>query len=236
MISIVTTFSTGHNGIIRRNALRSWRKFIPDLEIIIAGECVDEIAKEVDASVVEVKCSEYGTPFLSSLLEILENANGDIRVFISGDIILLPDLYSAIIKCSKFEQFLAIGRRLDINIDEEIDITEGILRSYKGVLHGEFGLDYMVSKPGLWRIEIPTLVRGRGWDDGWMLDNVGSRNIPTIDLTLAVTALHQNHGHNYDGDIINNPEWKKNHDIQSMACGTNSTSHYMLENGEIIKR
>jgi hypothetical protein len=240
MISIVTTFRPfiGHNGIIQRNALRSWRKFIPDLEIVIAGEDVD-IAEEVNASVVEVKCSGYGTPLLSSLLEILENTNGDIRVLMSGDIILLPDFYTAM-KCLKFDQFFAVGRRWDIDINEELD-DESKLRAYKGTLHGVFGIDYMVSSPNLWKIEVPPLTFGRAYDDVWMLNNAINRNIPTIDLTLSVTALHQNHDHNHipNGDLDNCIETNINKTIYNFIYkdfkGTNSTTYYM-ENGEILRR
>jgi hypothetical protein len=246
MISLVTTCRPfiGHYKVIQLNALRSWRKFIPNVEIVIGGdeEGVREIASEIGAVVIlNVKRSEYGVPLLSSMLGILEyEAQGDIRVYINADIILLTDWYTAVMNLDKLENFYAVGRRWDTDIYDELNFdNEDILKTLvnrRGVIHGQFGMDFMIGRPDLWKIEIPPFIIGRPCYDGWMLNSAFLRNIPVIDLTFATKVIHQNHDYkHFMGGIENDPQVRNNRSIYYCPVGTDSADYYMKD-GEIIKR
>ena len=102
---MVTIFCTPKNfdgifEVIQKNALRSWRKISPDIEIIVFGDSYGaaEIAKEINGIYFpDVKCSKSGVPLLSDLFF---NANKicsfETLMFINSDIILPQNILGVI--------------------------------------------------------------------------------------------------------------------------------------------
>ena len=67
--AIPKTFD-GHVDVIQSNAIRSWASLHPNVEIFLFGDVVGnprlkQIACEVQAVVLPIKCNELGSPILS---------------------------------------------------------------------------------------------------------------------------------------------------------------------------
>jgi len=72
----------------------------------------------------------------------------------------------------------------------------------EGKLYPHFAIDYFVFPKGIWR-DIPPFAIGRPAWDNWIIYRARSFGLPVVDLTRAVTVVHQNH------DYSHHPEgWK----------------------------
>lgn len=206
MITIFTTlkpFRDPHISIIQRNAIQSWTRLRPKCEIILFGEDagVADAAKEFGARhIPQVKLIENRLPLISSLFTTAQKAAAfPYLCCVSGDIIFMDDLLTTLTALrNEYAEFLAVGRRWDMNIIKPISFTQGWqekLRSQaakNGILHGYSGIDYFLFPKGLYK-KIPDLIVGRsGWDN-WMIFNARKRGIPVIDITQRATVVHQEH-------------------------------------------
>jgi hypothetical protein len=135
---VLTFFATakpfrGHIGIIQRNAIQSWTRLHPDVEIILFGndegaaELVTELANEVAGNVgrefsirhePHVECNEFGTKRLDYLFARAQSiARHDLLCYINCDIILTQDFCRALQRVhAAHKEFLMVGRRTDLNI------------------------------------------------------------------------------------------------------------------------
>jgi len=131
---MITLFATPKNftGIfktIQLNALRSWRALSPDIQIIIFGdsegsrESAEEIAGEY---IPEVRSSSSGVPLLSDLFRQADKiARFPTIIFVNADIILPANLLENIyIVSQKFNRFLIVGHRWDMDLDKIIDFDD----------------------------------------------------------------------------------------------------------------
>ena len=136
---MITLFATTKNftdifKTIQLNALNSWRALSPDIQIIIFGDSdgSDEAAKEIGADYVpDVRCSPQGTPYLSDLfLQADKRAKFPIMTFINADIILPNNFLKPIsIIQKRFNKFLMVGHRWDMDIVKIINFIQQFLRS-----------------------------------------------------------------------------------------------------------
>ena len=209
MISFFTTMKpfTGHNGVIQRNALRSWAQLTPRPEIIIMGEAdgVEEICAELDCRhVPDIQVSEKGVPYVDAMFrKANEIATHDILCFSNGDIIFMDDLIQTVTYVStRHQRYVIAGQRVDVDITEQIVFEAGwqlACKSYaqrNGNLHGPDGIDYFVFSKGILD-DLPPLVVGRqGWDN-YLIYHVISQGIPFIDATASMIVIHQNHDYHY---------------------------------------
>lgn len=212
----------GHNGIIQRNAISSWLKLIPRVEVVLFGDDpgVSDFANELGVKhIPNIVRNEYGTPLLSSIFETIEQiANNSLLCYINADIILLQNFIDTI-KIIESQRFVVSGRRYDMEINEIIDMTSLSWQSQlladvelNGILHGYSGKDYFVYGKNM--VKMPDFAVGRpGWDD-WFIYHVRCQGIPVIDATDAITVIHQNHNYSHSkfGEAIRvaGPEWKIN--------------------------
>lgn len=197
----------GHTGIIQRNAIRSWIFLQQRPEILLLGneEGTAEVADEFGVThVPHVERNQFGTPLLNSIFEIARSfTNNEVMMYVNADIILIGDLICAVRKIRElFAKFLIIGQRWDINMTEPISFPktdwQTVLREtvkQTGTLHSPTGIDYFVFADNTWD-NIPPFALGRTSWDGWLLFKALSSNIPVIDATESILAIHQNH--NYD--------------------------------------
>ena len=192
----------GRYDLIQRNAILSWLNLSPACEIVLFGddEGVDKVAKEFNVRhVPEIKKNEFGTPLINDIFEKAQDISKyDILVYINADIILTGDFTRAVERI-KEHNFLIIGQRIDLEINEQIDFEksewENMLRQKikkEGKLHGLSGIDYFVFCRGAWD-KIPPLALGRTAWDNWFLYKAHSLGMPLIDATQVVTAIHQKH-------------------------------------------
>ena len=190
---------------IQRNAIGSWMQLRSRPEIILLGDD-DGVADFARINglrhIPGVKCNEFGTPLLNDLFSTSQAAaSNDICVYVNADIVLMDDFAEAIESVARrFNQFLMVGRRWDLDMSEEIDfsaedwqqrLTEWVRR--EGFHHAPTGIDYFAFKKGLWP-EIPPIALGRDVWDNWLVREPLLMGRPVIDASGAVTIVHQNHG------------------------------------------
>lgn len=206
---MITIFSApkpfeGHIDLIQRNAIRSWKALAPTVQVLVIGEekGARQVCEELGVEFVPgVERNELGTPLLSSIFQLAAlRANFELMCYVNADILLTPSLLAgADTVASRYEQFLVVGQRWNIEIAGEIDLER--LRGIKlnkwlatdGQLHKPSGSDYFVYRRGMYHSGIPKFALGRsGWDN-WMIYSARSRGLPVIDASEAITVVHQNH-------------------------------------------
>ncbi len=199
---------TGHNGVIQRNAIRSWARLEPKPEIILFGDepGTKEMAEEVGAKhICQVKRNEFGTPLVNELFYTCqENTTHDIMAYVNADIILLQDFIEGVQRVnSELPEFLIVGQRWDLVFLKEIDYSDSNWQSdlleemrEQGMLHAECGLDYFVFHKNMYR-EIPPFAIGRTAWDNWLVMAPNKAGVPVVDGTHFITAIHQEHDYGH---------------------------------------
>jgi hypothetical protein len=205
LFTIPKAFS-GRDGVIQRNALRSWRRLEPRCQILVFGDDpgVGEAAEEFDLTwVPEVEKTDYGTPLLNGVFRrAQELAEHRVCAYVNADIVLLSDFIPAV-NLITLDRFLMVGRRWDVDVDEALDpsandFETGVRRLVQksGRLHAPSGMDYFVF-PGGTVNEMPPFAVGRPSWDNWLISRMRLDGVPVIDGTGAVTAVHQNHDYGH---------------------------------------
>lgn len=209
----------GHICTIQTNAIQSWALLYPACEIILFGD--EEGTSETAARfgirhIPEIECNEYGTPLINSIFDKAQGvANGRLLCYVNADILLMSDFLRAVEKVRKLSllffrrPFLMIGRRWDVNINKELDFTNGwedrlrVLVKESGTWRSDWAIDYFIFKKNLWK-SIPPFAIGRLAWDNWLIYRARVLNAPVIDLTSLIYAIHQNHDYSHDqGGEIN---------------------------------
>lgn len=210
----------GHIKIIQRNAIQSWARLRPPCEIILCGDepGTEEMAAEFKTKYIpSIARNEYGTPLVNSVFDQVERmASFPLMCYVNADIILLSDLMEAV-RRMRFQRFLMVGQRWDIDLGEPWDFErpdwEERLRRYvvdRGVLHPPAGSDYFVFPRNGAIGKFPPVAVGRpGWDN-WFIYKARKLGIPVVDATKAVAPIHQNHDYshvrNRTGETYEGPE------------------------------
>jgi hypothetical protein len=209
MLTLFTTAKPfkGHNAVIQRNALQSWKLLHPDIEIILVGD--DEGAAEICAELgfrhePEVAKNEFGAIRVDDIfVRAQAMAQHEVVCYSNCDIVLLSDFWKAFQQVRSWkEPFLLIGKRWDTDLTERLDMTipdwEDRLRALarrEGVRR-EFEVDYFLFPRGFFR-EVPPFGLGRLHWDHWLVWKARSVGAAVIDASRAVTAVHQNHDYNH---------------------------------------
>jgi hypothetical protein len=210
---MLTFFATGkpfrdHSGVIQRNAVHSWTRLNPDVEVIFFGD--DAGAAEICAEFglrhePHVARNEFGTKRLDYMFaRAQEVARHPLVCYINCDIILLPEFCHALRRvAAAHQQFLMVGRRWDTDILDHIDFrqsnTDDRLRQLAqrtGVQRGPDAVDYFAFPRGLYQ-DIPPLVVGRIWWDHWLVWKARDLRAAVVDVSQHVSAIHQNHDYGY---------------------------------------
>jgi hypothetical protein len=226
MISIFTIPKAfkGHIAVIQRNAIRSWTFLHPNIDIILCGddEGTEDISKEYGLKwIPHVKRNNYGTPLLDSAFSLSAlAAQHRLLCYINSDIILLHDFIESI-KRIKFGNFLLTGRRWNISITRLLNYSLDGWEEYlinlvnnQESLDIPVAMDYFVFPKYSNLRNIPSFAVGRpGWDN-YFIYIARKQDIPVIDATKAITAIHQLHGYEHvpqrTGDRWEGPEAENN--------------------------
>lgn len=200
----------GHNGLIQRNAIRSWTRLHPDIDILIFGneEGTAELAAELGLRhFPEVELNPYGTPKMNSYFgKAEEEARHPLMCYVNADIVLFPDLLEAVSRVD-LDRFLLAGRRTDYDLETEIDYSQpdwaeklraDVLEN--GKLHGFSGIDYFVYPKGMFG-EIAPFTLGRWYWDNWLVYRARRLGASLIEATSLVMAVHQNHDYGHIKDV-----------------------------------
>ena len=187
----------------------SWRQLGEGVQIILFGDefGTREMALESRAvHVPQVECNAQGTPLLDGIFaEAHRLSAAPYLIYMNADIILLNDVWTAldIVQRSACPRFLMTGKRTDLDVTATIAMdTCGWQQHLKldaaerGVLAYRGFKDYFIFSRSVFET-IPAFAVGRGNWDNWMLHDAKARQIPVIDGTAAITAVHQNHGYGH---------------------------------------
>lgn len=247
---MLTIFSTPkpfdrHIGIIQRNALESWKRIDPDIEIILFGN--EEGAAEAARSlcirhVPEVERNEHGTKYLTSIFDQAQRmARHSIVCYINCDIVLTSDFRQALTRVSsRFPRFLMVGRRWDTEVTEPIDFVNSQWASLlsdkaRAANHQRppNWIDYFAFSSGLFFGNTPSFVIGRpGWDN-WLLWKARASGAAVVDASTVVMAIHQNHDYAYhpDGEA---GVWQGEEAQQNYALLQGGRCFHTMENATYI--
>jgi hypothetical protein len=234
MLTLFTTAKpfTGHSAVIQRNALESWKRLHPDVEVILFGdeEGAAEVCRELGLRhEAEMERSRLGAPRADFLFRrSQEIARHDLLCYSNCDIIFTQDFRQALERLLPWRNtFLMVGCRWDTDITEPIDFSDpawetSILARARneGYQRFYYNIDYFAFKRGLYR-EMPGLVVGRAAWDHWMVWNALAQKAPVVDATKVVCAVHQNHDYSshpqgmlgtwHDEDAQRNQEFLRGH-------------------------
>lgn len=197
----------GQIGIIQRNAIQSWTKLQPQPEIILLGtdQGTQETAREFGLHYIpDIKFNAQGTPLLNSIFShASQQATYPILTYVNSDIILTSDFLPTVQQvASQYPQFLMVGRRWNLDVTEPLNFIDNWEQNLCDRLHqagtfsGVGALDYFVFPKPLFS-QLPEFAIGRaGWDN-WMVGEGLKQNIPVINASQLITAIHQNHDYNH---------------------------------------
>ena len=253
---MITIFSTpkafvGHIDVIQRNAIQSWQRLDPDIEIILAGD--DAGATEVCGQfgirhIANIAKNRYGTKYLGSIYDqVHELARHSTLCHVNCDIILKSDFIRAAESViGNQKRFLLAGRRWDVDIRETINFDRRdweqeldlLARSTNRPRPAQW-IDYFLFSKGLYYKNIPDFVIGRpGWDN-WLLWYPLSLHVPLIDASHDVFALHQNHDYGYhpEGEkgVWYGEEAQENYRLHQGRFATLANATHVLRNGRLKK-
>ena len=192
----------GQIEVIQRNAIQSWLQLRPACEIILCGDDpgVAETAAEFGvAHIPDIARNEYGTPLLgSAFAQAQEIAKHETVCYANADIIFLSDLTTTVRRITG-PRFLIVGRRWDLDITAPIDFQETDWEQQfretvanHATLSKPIGSDYFIFPKGIIG-KLPEFAVGRPYWDNWLIYHARALDLPVIDATRAVTAVHQNH-------------------------------------------
>lgn len=214
----------GHSGVIQLNAIRSWTRLHPQIEIILCGEepGLAEAAAELGVRhLADIEKNEFGTPLLNSAFaKVTAAASHGLLCYVNADIILMKD-FVATAGSIRRRRFLMVGRRWNFDLTAPLNFDDPgwdrTLRSEveaRGQLQPPSAIDYFVFPPDGVIEKLPPFAVGRpGWDC-WFLYHARRLRWPVIDATEAVMAVHQNHDYNHvpmrKGTAWEGPEGDKN--------------------------
>ena len=174
MLTFFTTAKAfrGHDGIIQRNALKSWKLLDRDVEVIVFGE--DEGAAEVCAELdlvhhAHVEQHALGKNRLDYMFQrAREMARHEYLCYCNCDIVLVEDFLRGFELTRAWrEEFLFVARRWDVDVTEPINFgdagwTERLRASARtrGSRRDEFWIDLFVFKRGMY-LDMPPLMVGQ---------------------------------------------------------------------------
>ncbi len=205
----IFTVPKGFEGLyktIQTNSIKSWLSISPKPEIMLFGSDpgVKEFAKKSGViHISDIKRNKFGTPRIDDIfIKAKKKAKTKYLCYLNADIIVDPKLPKIISTISQnYKEFLAIARRWNLKIEKQINfnkknwfemIEKKALK--KGELYSHTGIDLFFYNKRLFK-KIPNFAVGRTIWDNWLMYYARSKKIPIIDITNALTLIHQDHSY-----------------------------------------
>lgn len=251
---MITIFSTpkafhGHIDMIQRNAIQSWQRLDPDVEVILVGDDLGaaEVCQQFGIrNIPKVAKNRYGTKYLGSIYDqVHELARHATLCHVNCDIILKSDFIRAARSVvGRQDRFLLAGRRWDVDIRETVNFArrdweqqlDSLARTTNRPRPAQW-IDYFLFSKGLYYKKIPDFVIGRpGWDN-WLLWYPLSQGVPVIDASGEVLAIHQNHDYSYhpggEEGVWQGEEAQENYRLHQGKFATLANATYVLRDGKL---
>ena len=251
LITIITApkpFVDPHISMIQRNALLSWTKLSPEVEVLIVGDedGAEAVSKELNIRHVrDVRRNRYGTPLIRSMVDIARHGSkSSLLAIVNTDIILLSNFVSS----AKFvgetlKQFLIVSQRWDLDIESplteptapSLDFEEKVKKD--GLRHPRGGSDIFIFPRECYE-NIPELVVGRaGWDN-WMIYHARCQHWGVVDASSSMTVIHQSHDYRHlpgGKPHYRHPETEENIRLGGgkLTIFTLDDAQFVLDNGRI---
>jgi hypothetical protein len=200
-------FNLPHINLIQRNAILSWMYLGDEVNLVIVGDepGMAEFASETGIQhLPDVARNSSGTPLVSSIFSIARQiSTSPLLAYVNADILLTPQFVTTAsqVYC-RLKQFLIIGQRHDLDVQQPLDFSEGwdvrvqAEVQARATLHPPAGSDYFIF-PRICFTGLPNFAIGRaGWDN-WMIYHARYEHIPVVDATLSITAIHQDHDYSH---------------------------------------
>ena len=206
LFSIPRAFE-GHANTIQCNAIESWLRTNAQCEVILCGND-DGVASAAQALGVrhlpDVATTPYGTPYFDAALStVLHHTHNPMICFINSDIVLVDDLLQCL-RPIAFPEFLVIGQRLNMDIHMPMDFLNERWRQnlksqamHTGAPGNHWGMDYFIFPRHCCITDMPPLIVGRNFFDNWIVWRAWELDIPIIDASRAICAVHQNHDYQH---------------------------------------
>lgn len=191
----------GEFDIIQNNAIDSWLAINPKPTIVLLGdeEGVSKVARQKGLiHIKNIKKNADDTPLLNDIFtKAQEKYKKEIFMYINADIVLLDfsmDLIKILSK--KFDNFLAVGRRYEMEIKNKMDHSEIKKKAKLSDLQQKSSswMDYFIFTSEVFK-KIPPFALGRTFWDKWLVWNTLQRKIPVVDVTSQLFAIHQSHSY-----------------------------------------
>ncbi len=243
MITIFSTLKPG-NDYQQHNAVKSWVS-LPRSQVLLIGKEAVPLASEFGTGfVADVRRSSLGMPLLDSLFGIAQEWGGPdgLFLYVNADIVLWEDIILAMEACAeKFSAFLMVGQRTGLDVPGPIDCEKHCLRQQdakQGRLLSPCGCDYFGFTRGLWP-EIQPYAIGRTTFDNWLIWSTLKAKKPVVDITKAVTVVHQKHAESHEARM--NADAKRNRELVPLVgkgrIGWVDHSTYTMDSDmQIMKR
>ncbi|MDI6693637.1 MAG: hypothetical protein QME21_01205 [Anaerolineales bacterium] len=230
-------FTDPHINMIQRNAIQSWMRLGPQVNVLLIGQepgLAEAAAEYGVALLTDVRRNDSGTPLISSIFGLARQAgDSPFLAFVNGDILLLPEIVQAAqqVAAQVSGPFLLIGQRWDLDVSQPLDFSDGwperlrqeALR--RGRLHRPAGSDYFVFPRHAFQ-EMPDFAVGRaGWDN-WMIYHARRMGWPVIDGTQDVMIIHQ--AHDYSHLPGGQPHYNLDESQRNMALAGGFSTMYMV--------
>ena len=207
IITSIKPFVDPHIIMLQRNAFQSWKALGPDVDIVVVGEekGLGEVCTEMNLRrAPNIRRSAGGTPLVSSIYELGRGASDSpLLAYVNADILLLPDFLEGAHKAAeKYEKFLIVGQRWDLEVNDLLDFSDGYVERLKAQLHSKggrhhrTGSDYFIFPRDCFT-DMPDLVVGRSYWDNWMIYKARRSHWPTIDASEGIQIIHQNHDYSH---------------------------------------
>jgi hypothetical protein len=208
---MLTFFTTGkpfcgHDGVIQRNALKSWKLLHPDIEVILFGdeagaaEICGELGLVHQPNVERHECKK---PRLDSMFAKAQAiAKHEYLCYSNCDIILTADFLVGFEKAVAWrKRLLMVSQRWDTDITEAIDFDQAdwelkLLQQAqtRGSQQNVNWVDFFLFRKGMYA-DMPPLIVGHCYWDHWMIWKALFDGVAVLDASRFLVPVHQNHGY-----------------------------------------
>jgi len=203
--------------VVQRNAILSWKRLSSCKNIVLCGNDggIKEFCEEHDLiHEPDIKISDSSVPILPSALHHGYKHADKMVCYINSDILLTSDfdktVKSLMEKFSEEEKMMVVGRRKDIDFDSEIIFNDDWERKFLDEVDEKSKkfnetcvIDYFLHTKSTYDgVDIPEFRIGRFCWDGWLVHNVISRGLFSVDITNTAPVLHLNSPYKESGKVV----------------------------------